>query len=160
MFKMSRRRLWRHVVPLVAAVAAVPAVVAATASASQAANVDTGATYVFVNRHSGKAMDLYNWSTADNAPIVQWTRNDQAVQQWRFIDVGSGYYQIRSVHSGKVLEVPSANDGSSSCRTPPRRATHVSTSGSPTPTAGTSGSSTGIPARPSTCGHGPPRTAR
>jgi hypothetical protein len=82
-----------------------------TASNAAAATVNTNATYVFVNRHSGKAMDLWNWSTADNAPINQFTRNNLAVQQWRFVSVGSGYYQIRSVHSGKVLELPSAADG-------------------------------------------------
>ena len=65
--------------------------------------------YVFVNRHSGKAMDLYNWATNDGAPIVQFTRNNLAVQQWRFVDAGSGYYKIRSVHSGKVLELPVKN---------------------------------------------------
>ena len=78
---------------------------------ASAATVDTAATYVFVNRHSGKAMDLYNWSTADNAPVNQWTRNDLAVQQWRFIDAGGGFYQVRSVHSGKILELPSAANG-------------------------------------------------
>ncbi|MFV2102927.1 RICIN domain-containing protein [Micromonospora sp. LOL_024] len=76
-----------------------------------AATVDPNATYVFVNRHSGKAMDVWNWSTADNAPVNQFTRNNAAVQQWRFVDVGSGYYQIRSVHSGKVLELPNATNG-------------------------------------------------
>ncbi|MGC4807893.1 RICIN domain-containing protein [Micromonospora sp. DT233] len=79
--------------------------------AAVAATVDTGAAYVFVNRNSGKAMDLYDWSTADGAPVKQFTRNDLAVQQWRFVDAGGGYYQIRSAHSGKVLELPNANDG-------------------------------------------------
>ena len=78
---------------------------------ARAATVDPNVTYVFVNRHSGKAMDVWNWSTADNAPINQYARNDAAVQQWRFVDVGGGYHQIRSVHSGKVLEVPNATDG-------------------------------------------------
>jgi len=90
------------------ATAAIGAIGVTTASA---ATVDTNATYVFVNRHSNKAMDLYNWATNDGAPIVQWTRNDLAVQQWRFVDAGSGYYKIRSVHSGKYLELPDANDG-------------------------------------------------
>ncbi|WP_243707231.1 RICIN domain-containing protein, partial [Micromonospora sp. KC606] len=79
--------------------------------AAWAATVDTGATYVFVNRHSGKAMDLYDWSTADNAPVNQWTRNDLAVQQWQFVDAGGGYYKVRSRHSGKVLDLPGAADG-------------------------------------------------
>jgi arabinan endo-1,5-alpha-L-arabinosidase len=78
---------------------------------ASAATVDTSATYVFVNRHSGKAMDLYNFSTADNAPVNQWTRNDLAVQQWRFVDAGGGFYKVRSVHSGKVLDLPAAANG-------------------------------------------------
>lgn len=78
---------------------------------ASAATPNLNATYVFVNRHSGKAMDVWQWATHDGAPINQFTRNDQAVQQWRFVDVGSGYYQIRSVHSGKVLELPNATDG-------------------------------------------------
>ncbi|OLF12041.1 pectate lyase [Actinophytocola xinjiangensis] len=81
------------------------------AAPAAAASVDTGATYVFVSRHSGKAMDVYNWATNDGAPIVQFARNDLAVQQWRFVDAGSGYYKIRSVHSGKLLEMPNATDG-------------------------------------------------
>ncbi|MDG4762572.1 family 43 glycosylhydrolase [Solwaraspora sp. WMMD406] len=78
---------------------------------ASAATVDTSASYVFVNRNSGKAMDLYNWSTAENAPVNQWARNDLAVQQWQFVDAGGGFYKVRSRHSGKVLELPSAADG-------------------------------------------------
>ncbi|XTZ14218.1 family 43 glycosylhydrolase [Micromonospora echinospora] len=80
-------------------------------SPAWAATVDVGATYVFVNRHSGRAMDVYDWSTEDDAPVNQWTRNDLAVQQWQFVDAGGGYYRIRSRHSGKVLDLPSAADG-------------------------------------------------
>jgi hypothetical protein len=106
----GRRR--RVTALLGAAVLAATALAVADAPAASAATPDTNATYVFVNRHSGKAMDVYNWSTADNAPINQFARNDLAVQQWRFVSVGSGYYQVRSVHSGKVLQVPDANNGS------------------------------------------------
>ncbi|MDT0530235.1 family 43 glycosylhydrolase [Micromonospora sp. DSM 115977] len=80
-------------------------------SSAWAAAVDTGATYVFVNRHSGKAMDVFDWSTADDAPVNQWARNDLAVQQWQFVDVGDGFYKVRSRHSGKVLDLPGAADG-------------------------------------------------
>jgi hypothetical protein len=96
---------------IVAALALAGAGVAVGPRPAAAATVDTNATYVFVNRHSGKAMDLYGWSTADGAPVNQYTRNDLAVQRWQFVDVGGGYYQIRSAHSGKVLELPNANDG-------------------------------------------------
>ncbi|WP_146926457.1 RICIN domain-containing protein, partial [Cellulomonas xylanilytica] len=48
------------------------------ASPAAAATVDTTAWYVLVNRTSGKALDVYNLSTADGARITQWTRNDGA----------------------------------------------------------------------------------
>jgi pectate lyase len=109
--RAGRRRGWRVAVVGAAALTLVGAGVAIGAQSASAATVDTGATYVFVNRHSGKAMDVFNWATNDGAPINQFTRNDSAVQQWRFVDAGGGYYQVRSVHSGKVLELPNANDG-------------------------------------------------
>ena len=105
----SRRRL--ALVAGATALVAAGAITTVGVTTASAATVNTGANYVFVSRHSGKAMDLYNWATNDGAPIVQFTRNNLAVQQWRFVDVGSGYYKIRSAHSGKVLEVPDATDG-------------------------------------------------
>ncbi|GAA2319555.1 non-reducing end alpha-L-arabinofuranosidase family hydrolase [Nonomuraea roseoviolacea subsp. roseoviolacea] len=79
--------------------------VALQTQAAHAATVDTNAWYVLVNRNSGKALDVYNLSTADGGRITQWTRNDQNQQQWQFVDSGGGYYRIRSRHSGKVLDV-------------------------------------------------------
>ncbi|MGW7051204.1 non-reducing end alpha-L-arabinofuranosidase family hydrolase [Streptomyces sp. NPDC054887] len=70
-----------------------------------AATVDPSASYVLVNRNSGKALDVYNLATSDGARITQWTRNDQNQQQWQFVDSGGGYYRIKSRHSGKVLDV-------------------------------------------------------
>src|SRR5688572_11843814 len=92
---------WRS--SLISLAAATFMTVAATSAS--AATVDTGAWYVLVNRHSGKAMDLYNWATNDGARIAQWTRTDGANQQWQFVDSGGGYYRLRSRHSGKVLDV-------------------------------------------------------
>ncbi|MFE9644970.1 non-reducing end alpha-L-arabinofuranosidase family hydrolase [Streptomyces sp. NPDC006365] len=80
-----------------------------------AATVDPNASYVLVNRNSGKALDVYNLATNDGARITQWTRNDQNQQQWQFVDAGGGYYRIKSRHSGKVLDVhnwSTANGGS------------------------------------------------
>ncbi|WP_245898955.1 non-reducing end alpha-L-arabinofuranosidase family hydrolase [Nonomuraea indica] len=90
--------------------AAVVALVASLFVAHQtrpahAATVDTNAWYVLVNRNSGKALDVYNLSTADGGRITQWARNDQNQQQWQFVDSGGGFYRIRSRHSGKVLDV-------------------------------------------------------
>jgi hypothetical protein len=105
------RRRWRTMILAGATAVAATALGAVGVQPASAATVDTNANYVFVSRHSGKAMDLFNFATNDGAPIVQWARNNLAVQQWRFIDAGGGYYRIRSVHSGKVLEVPNATDG-------------------------------------------------
>jgi hypothetical protein len=80
-----------------------------------AATIDPNASYVLVNRNSGKALDVYNMATNDGARITQWTRNDQNQQQWQFVDSGGGYYRIKSRHSGKVLDVhnwSTANGGS------------------------------------------------
>ncbi|MEU7243651.1 non-reducing end alpha-L-arabinofuranosidase family hydrolase [Streptomyces sparsogenes] len=80
-----------------------------------AATVDLNASYVLVNRNSGKALDVHNMATDDGARITQWPRNDQNQQQWQFVDSGDGYYRIKSRHSGKVLDVhnwSTANGGS------------------------------------------------
>ncbi|WP_405455576.1 non-reducing end alpha-L-arabinofuranosidase family hydrolase [Streptomyces sp. NBC_00101] len=85
------------------------------AQPAAAATVDPSASYVLVNRNSGKALDVYNLATEDGARITQWTRNDQNQQQWQFVDSGGGYYRVKSVHSGKVLDVhnwSTANGGS------------------------------------------------
>ncbi|WP_329430023.1 endo-1,4-beta-xylanase [Streptosporangium sp. NBC_01495] len=67
--------------------------------------IDTNAWYVLVNRTSGKALDVYNLSTADGGRITQWARNNGNQQQWQFVDSGGGYYRVKSRHSGKVLDV-------------------------------------------------------
>ncbi|GGK80559.1 non-reducing end alpha-L-arabinofuranosidase family hydrolase [Streptomyces flaveus] len=79
------------------------------AQPANAATVDPNASYVLVNRNSGKALDVYNLATNDGARITQWIRNDQNQQQWQFVDSGGGNYRIKSRHSGKVLDV---NNGS------------------------------------------------
>ncbi|WP_449192084.1 non-reducing end alpha-L-arabinofuranosidase family hydrolase, partial [Actinoplanes subglobosus] len=100
----KKRPVWRHALAALVLLAGGGAV-AITATAASAATIDTSASYVLVNRGSGKALDVYNLSTADGARITQWTRNDQAQQQWQFVDSGGGYYRLKSKHSGKVLDV-------------------------------------------------------
>ncbi|WP_230689546.1 RICIN domain-containing protein [Catellatospora paridis] len=103
---LPRRRGWRTalIAVLATALAGTGLVVVGTGSA-QAATVDTGAWYILVNRNSGKALDVYNFSTADGGRITQWTRGTANNQQWQFVDSGSGYYRLKSRHSGKVLDV-------------------------------------------------------
>ncbi|MBL1286713.1 non-reducing end alpha-L-arabinofuranosidase family hydrolase [Streptomyces sp. NPDC057067] len=103
------RRLLAVLAPLLLVVAFLGAQPAA------AATVDPNASYVLVNRNSGKALDVYNLATEDGARVTQWTRNDQAQQQWQFVDSGDGYYRVKSRHSAKVLDVynwSAANGGS------------------------------------------------
>jgi hypothetical protein len=103
MKQRSRRRLGIAVVVVTALVGAGVAVLNMTAAS--AATVNTSAWYVLVNRNSGKTMDVSSFSTADGAPIHQWTRHNGANQQWQFVDSGGGYYRLKSKHSGKVLDV-------------------------------------------------------
>ena len=80
------------------------AVPAAVAPAS-AATIDTGSWYVLVNKHSGKAMEIANGSSAGGAEVTQYTRNDTCAQQWRFIDSGGGYYRLMNRCSGLVVDI-------------------------------------------------------
>ncbi|MCF0087589.1 MULTISPECIES: non-reducing end alpha-L-arabinofuranosidase family hydrolase [Streptomyces] len=108
------RRLLSVLAPLLLVAAFLGAQPAQARSAAVAA-VDPGATYVLVNRNSGKALDVYNMATGDGARLTQWTRNDQSQQQWQFVDSGDGYYRLKSRLSGKVLDVynwSTANGGS------------------------------------------------
>jgi hypothetical protein len=80
-------------------------IIALTAGRSDAAPVDAGATYTLVSAHSGKALDVLNWSTADGARIAQYTRNGGSNQQWRLTATDHGFYTLASVNSGKLLTV-------------------------------------------------------
>ena len=48
------------------------------AMSATAQTVDTSASYVLVNRNSGKVVDVFNLATNDGARIAQWTRGDGA----------------------------------------------------------------------------------
>ncbi|ONK11648.1 RICIN domain-containing protein [Streptomyces sp. MP131-18] len=105
MFLRSVSSLRGLLAALLVAMMAGASLVALPAPRAHAAEIDTGTWYVLVNRHSGKALDVYNLATEDGAGIVQWPRNDGAWQQWQFVDSGSGQYRLRSRHSGKVLDI-------------------------------------------------------
>ncbi|KOX33413.1 alpha-L-arabinofuranosidase [Saccharothrix sp. NRRL B-16348] len=101
------RGRWRSGLAAAAAVAFVGGLLAVASAPASAATVDTTAWYVLVNRNSGKALDVYNFSTSDGGNVVQWTRTNANNQQFQFVDSGDGYYRIKSRHSGKVLDVSS-----------------------------------------------------
>ncbi|WP_402469192.1 RICIN domain-containing protein [Isoptericola aurantiacus] len=100
-----RRRRLRRAFAGLAALALSAAGLVAASTPAQAAEIDTSAQYVLVNRNSGLVADVLNASTENGAEIIQWHRTDAAWQRWRFVDAGSGYYRIVSVHSGKAIDV-------------------------------------------------------
>ena len=56
-------------------------------------------------KHSGKSLDVDRVSSDPGAVINQWANGDGNNQLWRFIDLGTGYYQIQSVQSGRVIDI-------------------------------------------------------
>ncbi|MEV4561352.1 RICIN domain-containing protein [Kitasatospora sp. NPDC049285] len=78
--------------------------VAVDTTGASAATVDPAKWYVPVNHNSGKALDDYNFGTADGSSLAQWTRTDAANHQWRFLDSGNGYHRLQNRTSGRVLD--------------------------------------------------------
>ncbi|UOE21778.1 RICIN domain-containing protein [Thermobifida halotolerans] len=78
---------------------------AAVAQSAAAATIDTDAYYVLVNRHSGKAMDVWEWSTDNGGEIRQYDNLGGHNQQFRFVSAGDGYYVLVNRHSGKAVDV-------------------------------------------------------
>ncbi len=64
-----------------------------------------GGTFKIVNKESGKPLAVKEDSQADNATLVQDSRNTSVV--WTFEYAGNGYYYIVNKNSGKALGVPS-----------------------------------------------------
>jgi hypothetical protein len=72
----------------------------------------TGVSVVFINRKSGKCVDLYNGDLANGTPIIQWTCHNGANQKWEMIEVvndpnnpNDDSYLMKNRKSGKCLEV-------------------------------------------------------
>ncbi|GGQ13407.1 RICIN domain-containing protein [Streptomyces roseolilacinus] len=72
---------------------------------SQAATIDGNAYYRLVSVHSGKALDVDAFSTADGTRIQQWTDRNTANQQWRLRPTGDGHHELVNRNSGKVLGI-------------------------------------------------------
>ncbi|MGY0231325.1 RICIN domain-containing protein [Longispora urticae] len=68
----------------------------------------SGAGVQIVAQHSGKCLDLANWSTADGGTVQQWACSGGANQQWKVQyhsanPNGTTNYMIKNVNSGKCL---------------------------------------------------------
>ncbi|MFI7407541.1 RICIN domain-containing protein [Streptomyces sp. NPDC049627] len=77
----------------------------ATAHAASATPV-SGTVYTLTNVASEKLMDVKLASTAPGAPVIQYTSNNGANQQWLLTRTSSGAYTIRSANSGLCLDTP------------------------------------------------------
>ncbi|PDP87761.1 hypothetical protein CQJ94_10375 [Glycomyces fuscus] len=75
--------------------------------AAHPAGLDPALVYALQNVHGDRVMDVADNSTANGAPVHLWDRHDQANQQWRFMPLEGGFYEIEGVGSGKLLEIPS-----------------------------------------------------
>ncbi|SFD79503.1 family 43 glycosylhydrolase, partial [Streptomyces aidingensis] len=64
-----------------------------------------GGWYRLKSRHSGKVLDLRDFSTADGAEVIQWTDHNGTNQQFRIEDTDAGHIQLINRNSGKALEV-------------------------------------------------------
>ncbi|SHJ85241.1 Beta-xylosidase, GH43 family [Anaerocolumna jejuensis DSM 15929] len=65
----------------------------------------SGRIYKITAKHSGKSLDVSNYSSDEGALVNQWSYVGGNNQKWEISDTGSGYFIIKSAHSGRVLEV-------------------------------------------------------
>ncbi|MDE3723702.1 RICIN domain-containing protein [Nocardiopsis sp. N85] len=74
------------------------------------AGIDPEVVYVLQNVHGDRVMDVAQAATHNGAPVHLWDRHDQGNQQWRFVPLDDGFYEIEGIGSGKVLEVSNVAD--------------------------------------------------
>lgn len=55
--------------------------------------------------HSGKAVDIYNWSMENNGTLDAWDLTSNGNQQWFLEYAGDGWFYIRSRFSAKCISV-------------------------------------------------------
>lgn len=63
--------------------------------------------------HSGKALDILNWSLEDGVNIIAWDDTKGANQQWYLEYEEDGWFYIRSRHSAKCLEIRGSSTAAS-----------------------------------------------
>lgn len=65
--------------------------------------------YSILAAHSGKTLDLLNFSLNNGASIITYTNSFGSNQQWYLEYAGDGWFYIRSRHSSKCLQVNTSN---------------------------------------------------
>ena len=93
----------------------------ACTAAAAFAQIGNG-TYNILARHSGKGLDIPAYSTTPNTQLHQWEviGDGGANQQWTVTLEPDGFYQIKSVHSGQVVDIRNAatSDGTAVVQNP------------------------------------------
>lgn len=75
---------------------------------TQAATQFTGQ-YWIINKHSGRALDVAEFSRVDGGNVQQWQYAGSDNQLWTLRATGNGTYTLQAKHSGKYLDVASAS---------------------------------------------------
>ena len=63
--------------------------------------------FKLLNANSGLAAGTSGASTAESAPIIQTPFSAIPANEWQFIDIGSGYFEIKNLASNKALAAQS-----------------------------------------------------
>ncbi|WP_258727149.1 pectate lyase [Cellulomonas sp. NS3] len=118
------RSAWsRAVATLVVGAVAALGGVAVAGSAQAAPGIDTGAWYSLVSWRSKKAVDVAGSSTASGTAVAQWTPTGATNQQFQFVAVGGGFYEVRARHSGLALTIATGSGSLATQSTPAGAAT-------------------------------------
>lgn len=67
--------------------------------------------FSIVAAHSGKSLDILNWSLEDGTGIIAWDDTKGGNQQWYLEYAEEGWFYIRSRHSAKCLEAADNGQG-------------------------------------------------
>ena len=79
----------------------------------------SGTVYTIKAKHSGKALDVAGYSNQPGALVDQWTYVGGNNQRWELIDLGTGYFKIKSAHSGLALDIVEGSPERDVCQTTP-----------------------------------------
>jgi hypothetical protein len=64
------------------------------AANSSGGGINSSAWYEVVNQNSGSCVNDANSSTANGTAVQQWACGDALNQQWQFVSLGGGYYEV------------------------------------------------------------------
>lgn len=67
--------------------------------------IKTNTPYVFLAKHSGKAVEVKDGLTEPGANVQQWESNGGSWQQWELLMDTDGYYSVKNVNSSLCLDV-------------------------------------------------------